>query len=269
MTSEIRNPIRLRGVAFPVDTRRPRLLRQEPRFGVVTPAEDKPAVVMRDRWEVLRGFRSQELRMTLNGMHIVFSAASQSDGRFPFADPVLLASTSVRDYLAWPQAPADLNGLDHLRAVAVSADRQWIDRMLVLRDHPDARSLARSYGARYAMGWSKAGMCVIDLETDEVMARFLVRGVAMAQRPCPMVPGALPGDRCRMYGGPWVDSSMIASGYWLDRRFIYSSELGCDEPCSEPSVRHRTELPTRYFTWMWPSEIDAQWEGLVQYVRSH
>lgn len=269
MTSKVRNPIRLRGVAFPVDTRRPRLIPPAPRFGVVTPAEERPAVVMRDRLEVLRGFRSQELRLTLDGVYVSFSAAAKSDGRFPFASAVLLVSTSVREYLPWPEGPDEVDGLDHLRAVAVSADRQWIDRMLLLRDHPDARRLARRYGARFALGWSKSGMSVIDLETDQVMARFLVRGTALEHRPCPMVPASLPGDRCRMYGGPWLESSMIASGYWLDRRYIYASDLGCDEPCSEPSLRQRTELPTRYLTWMWPSEIDAQWEGLVQYVRSH
>lgn len=262
----MRNKVRLRGVSFPVHESPQRCTPSEPRFGAVSPADTHPAVAMRERNEVLRGFRSQELRLEIDSVPVQFTTATSSDGRFPFAHPVLLVSTSVREYVPWPR---EVNGLDFLRATAIAADRQWLDRMLILRDLPEAREVARQYGGRYAVLWEKVAMSVIDLETSQVMTRFLVRGQALALRSCPMIPGAVPGDRCAMYSRPWEPHSAVASGYWMDRRFLYESELGCDESCPPPSARHRVELPTRYFTWLWPSEVDRRWEDLVDNVRSH
>lgn len=260
----MRNKMRLRGVSFPVETGRTRPPRQ-PRFGVITPADSTPAVVLRSREEVVLGFRTQELRMNLDGVPVEFTAATRSDGRFPFGHPVLVVSTSVSEYLPWP---GELAGLDFLPAVAAASDRQWIDRMLVMRDHPESRALARTYQARFAMRWSKSGVSVIDLETDDEVTRYLMRGRALQQRSCPLIPGAIPGERCKMYGGPWLPRSMVASGYWMDRRFLYTSELGCDQVCSPASTRRQDHLPTRYYTWLWQSEIDQRWDELVEHAKA-
>lgn len=262
----MRNRIRLRPVEFPVHRPSPRSVPSEPRFGVVSPADVHPAVTVRSRTEVLAGFHAQELRLLIEGQPISIIASEASDGLFPFRHPVLLASTSVRKYVPWP---TEVRDLDFLRATAAAGDRQWIDRMLLLRDDPQAREVAREFGGRFALRWSESGMAVIDLATDEVETTFQVRGERLTHRPCPMIPGAVAGDHCKMYGGPWVARSMVASGYWMDRRYLYEQELGCDEECPRPSVRHQDGLPTRYFTWMWQSEIDQQWEELVEFVRSH
>lgn len=255
--------LKLRGVSFPVESGSRRIPRQ-PRFGVITPADIKPAVVARPRDEIVLGFRTQDLRLELDGVPVEFTTAARSDGRFPFAHPVLVLSTSVREYLSWP----DPQDLDYIPAVAAASDRQWIDRMLVMRDDPQARALARDYQARYAMRWTKAGVSVIDLETDDTVARYLVRGRALPERPCPLIPGAIPGERCKMYGGPWLPRSMVASGYWLDRRFLYVGELGCDQACAPASLRQQSNLPTRYYTWLWDSEIEERWDDLVHNAKA-
>lgn len=261
-----RDPIQVRQVEYPLHDDRPRRVPSEPRFGVVSPADIHPAVTVRDRDEIIASFRLQDLRLPLGGELIALRACDAREQDFPFAHPVLLVSTTVREYLPWPN---DVRGLDFIRVTAAAADRQWVDRMLLLKDAPEAWDIAREFGGRFAMRWDTEGAAVVDLQTGEVVDGFHLNGSRLRHRPCPLIPGAVCGDRCKMYGGPWVTQSMVASGYWMDRRFLYEQDLGCDEQCSRPSVRRRTDLPTRYYTWLWQSEIDNRWEDLVAFVRSH
>lgn len=241
----------------------PRPAPRPPAFGAVSGSDAHPAVVRRSTEEVLRGFGEQELRLQVGNRLLCVTRGRGVDDFFPFEHPVLLVSTSVRDYRSWP---ADLD-VDWLPVVAVAADRQWLDRMVLVRDGVLARDVAANSQAPYALLWSAEGMSVLDLATGEPAWQFCVETRELAYRCCPLIPDAQPGDRCRMYSGGTVSRALIAAGYWLDRRYVFLEELGCDEACGEASVRSKPHMPTRYFTWLTDSQIAAQWAGIVSMAR--
>lgn len=251
----------MRRIEFPVMPAVPRSSPRPPDYGALSPSDAHPAVVGRSRAEVLAGLRDQELRLEI-GNRLVCVTAGEGQACFPFEHPVLLISTSVRDYPDWPQ---DLD-IEVLPAVALDADRQWLDRMILVRDGAAGRRLARESGAEFALLWSADGMAVLDAAGTEVLERFPVVTRELTYRCCPLIPDAAPGDRCRMYGGGSVSRAIIAAGYWLDRRYVFLEELGCDEACGEASERSDPRLPTRYFTWLTERQIADQWAGIVSTV---
>jgi hypothetical protein len=256
--SAAREPLEVRDVRLPPMPAQPRPFTRPPEFGALSPTDAHPAVVRRPPAEILNGFVEQELRFPLGNRMVCVSAAPGPD-TFPFAHPVLLLSTSVRDYGPWPRDIA----VDHIPAVALAGDRQWLDRMLLVRDGPSARALAEQSPAPYALRWDEAGMAVIEATSGQTLRRFGVRARELTYRCCPLIADAAPGDRCRMYGGGSISKAIVAAGYWLDRRHVFLEELGCDEACGEPSVREDPRLPTRYFTWLTEREIAEQWSAIV------
>lgn len=254
-----RDPLEMRRIEFPVMPLAPRAVPRPPEFGALSPSDAHPAIVRRPVAEVLQGFREQQVRLAVGNRLVCVTRGEGGDPCFPFAHDVLLISTSVRDYPQWPQD----GGLDALPAVAVAGDRQWLDRMLLVRDGARARALARAAGAPLALQWTEQGMAVLDLADDEVLDRFGVRTWELTYRCCPLIADAAPGDRCRMYGGGSVSRAIVAAGHWLDRRYVFLEELGCDEACGEATVRPQPALPTRYFTWLTERQIAEEWAGIV------
>lgn len=237
----------------------PRTIPRPPDFGALSTTDAHPAVVARSDSEIINGFVGQQLRLVVGNRLICVMASAGVDKAFPFDHPVLVVSTSVKDYQPWPE---DL-GIDFLPAVALAADRQWIDRMVVLKDGIDARNLARRSGASYAIEWSLTGMAVIDVRTSRIVRRFATRARELTYRCCPLISDAAPGDRCRMYGGGSVSRAIVAAGHWLDRRYLFLEELGCDEACGQASHRSDPQVPTRYRKWLTEREISSAWAGIV------
>lgn len=258
------NRLRVRDVEFPPMRQQPRSIPRPPDFGAISTPDPRPAVVARSDEEILNGFVGQQLRLQV-GPHLLCVTASQGvDVAFPFEHPVVIASTSVKGYRDWP-VPADL---EVLPAIALAADRQWIDRMVVMPDGPQFHETARSFGGKYALLWSAMGMAVVDLATERIVRSFATRTREMVYRCCPLIQDAQPGDRCRMYGGGSISQAIVAAGYWLDRRFLFLEELGCDEPCGVASHREDPRVPTRYLKWMTAREITAQWDGIVNLAQA-
>ncbi len=252
----MREALEVREVEFPIAPATPRVMARPPEYGALSPADAHPAIVARPDDEVRNGFTGQQLRLSVGQKEIEVSASQGPDPSFPFAHPVLVISCddleSVRSF-----------GVDFLPAVALAADRQWLDRMVVVRDGPRGRQLAAAGSARYALVWSVTGMQVLDVQAAEVVNRFAVRAREIVHRCCPLIADARPGDRCRMYGGGGVQRAVIAAGYWLDRRYLFVSELGCDEACGEPTARPEARVPTRYRTWMSEADIDQAWTKII------
>jgi hypothetical protein len=254
----------MRRVTFPPLPVQPRPLPRPPEFGAISPTDPHPAVVRRSDDEVLNGFLAQQVRLQLGNRLICVTASQGSDECFPFEHPVLLVSTTVTDYT---RLPDDL-GVDFLPAVAVAGDRQWLDRMIIVRDGPAGRDVARRFDAPYLLVWDAAGMTVCETDTGRVVRQFSVRARELTYRCCPLIADAAPGDRCRMYGGGSVSRAIVAAGYWLDRRYVFLEELGCDEVCGEASLRQDPKMPTRYLTWLTEREIAQQWAGIVSMASS-
>ncbi len=214
-----------------------------PQHGARSPLSLWPQVVARTRGEVVAGFRAQEVRMRLAGRLVAFTASLQPDP-FPFAHPVLLLSTSIHDYAGIDP------GVAHLPAVALAHDRQWLDTLCVVRDDRDGWTAARRLPGRFLVRWSQDGMELVDLADLQVIDRWQMRGRMITHRCCPLIPGALPGDECKLHGGPWVSMARVAARQWFDRRDLYLAELGCDESCERGSARSHRRIPTRYDTWL-------------------
>lgn len=260
----MRNQLQLRRVDYVPVPAQPRAVPRPPDFGALSTTDAHPAVVARAPEEVINGFIGQQIRLQAGNRLLCVTASQGVDPSFPFAHPVLLMSTSVREYEDWPSGL----DLDFLPAVALAADRQWIDRMLVLRDGQDARRLAAGAQAPYALIWSGRGMQVLDVDAGQVVREFATRTRELMYRCCPLIPDAAPGDRCRMYGGGSVSRAIVAAGHWLDRRFLFLEELGCDETCAEASPRSEVKVPTRYYKWMSEREIANEWSGIVGMARA-
>lgn len=260
----MRNPLQLRRVEYLQVPQQPRAVPRPPEFGALSTTDAHPAIVARGPEEVVNGFIGQQLRLQAGNRLLSVTAAQGGDPAFPFAHPVLLVSTSVRAYQAWPR---NLD-LDFLPAVALAADRQWIDRMIVLRDGDEARRMAAEAEAAFALVWSERGMGVLEVATGRIVREFATRTRELTYRCCPLIPDAVPGDRCRMYGGGSVSRAIVAAGHWLDRRFLFLEELGCDESCATASVRRDVRVPTRYFKWLSEREIANEWSGIVGLARS-
>lgn len=242
----------------------PRSTPRPPDFGALSTTDAHPAVVARPDSEIVNGFIGQQLRMVIGNRLVCVTAAAGVDPAFPFEHPVLVVSTSVRGYRPWPEGCE----LDFLPAVALAADRQWLDRMVVLRDGALARGLAKEFGGQYALKWSAFGMAIIDLGSGRTVRQFAVKARELTYRCCPVIPDAQPGDRCRMYGGGSVSRAIVAAGHWLDRRYLFLEELGCDEACGSASQRSDPQVPTRYLRWMTEREIANQWSGIVSMTQT-
>ena len=256
-----RDPLVMRRIEFPVMPVVPRPMPRPPEFGALSPSDARPAVVRRRLPEILAGFRNQQMRLQI-GNRLVCVTRGSGQVCFPFEHPVLLISTSVRDYAEWPDTLEE----EYLPAVALAQDRQWLDRMILVRDGALARVLAAKSEAPFALLWDAEGMSVLDVADGGVLDRFEVVARELTYRCCPLIADAAPGDRCRMYGGGSVSRAILAAGYWLDRRYVFLEELGCDEACSEASVRAQPSIPTRYYTWLTERQIADQWEGIVTTV---
>lgn len=257
-----REPLQIRRVSFPAAPVQPRVIPRPPEYGALSPTDAHPAVVQRPHEEVLNAFLAQQVRLQIGNRLVVVTASQGRDECFPFEHPVLLISTSVRDYAQWPE---DLD-VEFLPAVALAGDRQWLDRMVLIRDGNHALDLARRFGAPYALRWDDAGMAVVDLATGTEVRHFSVRARELTYRCCPLIADAAPGDRCRMYGAGSVGRAMVAAGYWLDRRYLFLEDVGCDESCGEAAPRKDPQVPTRYRTWLTEREIAQQWAGIVTMV---
>ena len=260
----MRNPLQLRRVEYLQVPQQPRAIARPPEFGALSTTDAHPAVVARTAEEVVNGFIGQQIRLQAGNRLVCVAAAAGIDPSFPFAHPVLHVSTSVREYQAWP----DSLDLDFLPAVALAADRQWIDRMIVLRDGDDARRMAAGAQARFALVWSEQGMQVLEVATGQIVRTFTARTRELTYRCCPLIPDAAPGDRCRMYGGGSVSRAIVAAGHWLDRRFLFLEDLGCDESCAAASPRRDVRVPTRYYKWLSEREIANEWSGIVGLARA-
>jgi hypothetical protein len=258
--------LQIRAVEFPQVPQQPRAIPRPPDFGALSTTDAHPAVVSRSEAEIINGFVGQQLRMTIGHRLICVTASQGADPAYPFEHPVLVMSTSVRANGSWP----DTHGLelDVLPAVALAADRQWLDRMLVVRDTPQAWTVAARFGAQYLLQWTQTGMAVVEVASRRVVRRFAVRARELTHRCCPVIADARPGDRCRMYGGGSVSRAIVAAGHWLDRRYVFLEELGCDEACGMPTVRRDPQLPTRYLRWLTEREISAEWAGIVGLART-
>ncbi|MEZ5185451.1 MAG: hypothetical protein R2720_06875 [Candidatus Nanopelagicales bacterium] len=244
--------VEFRDVRFPLDDTPPRPERREPQFGVVSPPTPHPVRLTRPRSHIIAGFETQELRLRVGGRVLAFRRTPEG-GPSPFLDPVILASTSVHSY----DAESLERFLPAVEAVAISADRQWVDRLLVLPDRASALGVAAGLGGRFAMRWTELGMAVLDLASGLEVSHFAVSGRELLQRCCPLIPDARPGDRCKQHGGPWVSRSRIAASRWNDRRRLYWDLVGCDQGCPTPRQRECVSVPTRYDLWLHP-------EGLAQ-----
>ena len=230
--------------ALDVTSRTPR----EPVHGALSPLAHDWRPFPRTRREVIAGFRTQELRMLLAGHRVVFTASANRDP-FPFEHPVLLLSTSVHDHAR--KNP----GVPHLAATALSADRQWLDRLCVVRDDTAGWEAAAGLGGRFLVRWSDAGVELVDLSDGSVVDTWGMQGRTIQHRCCPLIPDAQPGDQCKMHGGPWVSLSIVAAMHWNNRRRLYLSELGCDEACEHRPRGRAGSVPTRYDTWLSEDEF--------------
>lgn len=264
----MRDRLQLRRVEFPQVHQQPRAIPRPPDFGALSTTDAHPAVVSRPDAEIINGFVVQQVRMVIGNRLISVTPSQGSDPAFPFEHPVLVVSTTVRDYDAWPEESATALELDFLPAVALAADRQWLDRMVVLWDIPAAWEFAARMGGKYLLQWTEIGMAVVEVATRRVVRRFSVRARELTYRCCPLIADAKPGDRCRMYGGGSVSRAIVAAGHWLDRRYLFLEELGCDEACGSPTVRRDPQVPTRYLRWMTEREISSEWSTIVGFVRA-
>lgn len=240
--------VELSNIRYPALDSTPRMPPREPQHGAVSPLAHHWRPFPRTRREVIAGFRSQELRMLLNGQRVVFTASAECDPS-PFTRPVLVLSATIHDYTR--KDP----GVPHLPAVALAADRQWLDRLCVVDDDVAGWRAAAELGGRFVVRWSESGAELIDLADGCVIDRWGMQGRTIVHRCCPIIPDARPGDQCTLHGGPWVSSSMVASMHWNDRRARFLSEVGCDEACEHRPRRQPGAVPTRYDTWLSEDEF--------------
>ncbi len=220
---------------------------RDPQFGAVSPVVAWRVDVTRPRSQIIAEFSTQELRLRIHDRLVAFTAAGEG-GEFPFGHPVIVASTSIKGFDE-PEI-----SVPSIEAVALAADRQWLDRMLVMRDSAAALSAAVRLGGRFAMRWDPRGVSVVDLQSGLEVSHFAVAGREVVDRCCPLIPDARPGEVCKPHGGPWVSMSITAAGHWNSRRWLYWNLVGCDQACPPPRSRNRVDVPTRYQTWF--SDID-------------
>ena len=230
----------IRKITYPELDATPRVPPRDPVHGAVSPLASWQSSVPRSRTEVLAGFRSQEVRMQIEGRVVVFTAADGGDP-FPFQHPVLLlGATSASKALA------------HLPAVALAHDRQWVEQVHVVRDDPEGWD---AVGGRFVVRWSEEGAELVDVVGRAVVDRWQMQGRTVRHRSCPLIPDARPGDMCRLHGGPWVSMSILAAANWNDRRALFLDLVGCDEPCGNRRPRRGDRVPTRYTTWLSEAEF--------------
>lgn len=168
-------PVEFRDVQFPPDDAKPRPEPREPQFGATSPSMPWPPRVTRPRSQIVAGFETQELRLHSNNRLLAFRS-SATGGAFPFTHPVIVASTSIHSYDPVEKA------LLAVEAVALSADRQWVDRMLIMRDSAESLGVAARLGGRFAMRWTECGVAVLDLASGVEVSHFAVSGRQLSHR---------------------------------------------------------------------------------------
>ncbi len=235
----MKEEIVVRQIVYPPDEVAARAEPLPAQFGALSTLDGYATRVPRSREDVLAGMRGQELHLAVSGRHVVFRRASEQ-GPFPFNRSVVLVSVDVHAH----------HRLDpqELTAVAVAADRQWLDQMLVRGDDREAFDLAAGFGSRFVMRWTEEAMSVVDAVSGEEVDRFCVQGRQVVYRPCPVIPDACRGDRCKLHGGPWVSASMTAARNWSSRRSLFVRHLGCDV-CDAQVREDDRSVPTRYDDW--------------------
>ncbi len=230
----------IRKITYPDLDATPRVPPRDPVHGAVSPLAQWQRSVPRPRGEVIAGFRTQEVRMQIEGRLVVFTAADRGDP-FPFQHPVLLLGATGT---AKAQHPA----------VALAHDRQWVEPLHVVRDDDKGWEAASALGGRFLVRWSEDGAELVDLVSRAVVDRWQMQGRTVRHRCCPLIPDARPGDMCRLHGGPWVSMSILAAANWHDRRALFLDMVGCDEPCGNRRP-HGDRVPTRYTTWLSEAEF--------------
>lgn len=117
---------------------------------------------------------------------------------------------------------------------AIDGNARWTDRLLV-GSRLDCADFAKRTGQPFVLLWTRGALQVWDVEVNEVVAAAPAR-LSQAVRPCPLIRDGVPGQLCRMYGGPWVSASIVAAGKWLRERWVRLQDVGCDT-CGDGEVR--------------------------------
>lgn len=145
---------------------------------------------------------------------------------------------------------------------AIDAGRRWTDQMAVgwpevVRER--ARETEQLCHVRWRVGPGHGWLDVVDVATGEVTTSALAR-LTRAILPCPLIPDAPYGQLCRLYGGPWVRRSIIASARWSANHANRLADVGCDT-CGDGSVMVGPMIeghPRLYAGWEAPCAIDVK-----------
>ena len=262
----------------PDDARVRYLARHVRGHGTVDHADPELALQPRSRDEVLAGYLDQHVFFEFPGAPGVRARLSTVPGvgaepapsedavpgreaespvGFAFTGPIAIVGTTppagaagsvvgrrlgeeLADFLAG-------RGIESWPAVAVDAQRDWVDHVLLVdcADPGTVFAAAAVHVQPFVTVWRADPNCpvgfveVVDL-ADPFHGRVVARGAAelrrVALRTCPLIPGSSCGDLCEQYGGPWVSRSITAATRWEARRARMIRALGCDT-CGDGAIK--------------------------------
>lgn len=168
-------------------------------------------------------------------------APSQTtEGTFPFEDVAYIlsawhpngfpASASQNDRYTRSLADrvADVGG-EVVSAVSHDSGRTWFERSLLVTGLTSriALDLACEFGAPAYLAWTPEQLTVVPISQTigETSARW---SLTRANRYCPTIPDALPGEACRRKGGGWVGASIEAALLSTLTHWFAVDSFGCD-----------------------------------------
>jgi hypothetical protein len=233
-------------------------------FGTVDPSDLDLRLEPRSRAEVIAGHLAQQVFLELpDGSTVVLqpAAAATAGGGAPaagfaFRGPVAIIGTTVPAEAAAQavgvsvgQSLTDLlvgRAVQCWQALAVDPGREWIDPAVIA---PAAAitavtMAAASHWQPFLTVWRPDithpfGVLEVVELGGQAPAPVVATAPAVLQRlsahPCPMIPGARPGELCRKHGGPWVSRSIRAAMRWEERRARMIRALGCDT-CGDGAI---------------------------------